>query len=148
MDIQKPEQGTSNGVIITQYGKQDRFEINGNIYEGIHDLFCKKVSAITEMNYKFGVYLDKFDNYVLTKCEAYPCFDSSDRMYENRFYNSYMLCTSLEEVIEKYNYIMENNAGCRADQYTPSFLVPLVYADDGLTTISIMTDSNKKETVS
>ncbi len=148
MDIQKPEQEPSNMVIIKQHGKQDRFQINGNIYEGIPDLFCKKVSVIADMNYKFGVYQDKFDNYVLTKCEAYPCFDSSDRMYENRFYNSYLLCTSLEEVIEKYNYIMENNPGCRADQYTPSFLAPLVYADDGLTTISIMTDSNKKENIS
>jgi hypothetical protein len=128
-----------DGVIIVKQGKQDRFEINGNLYELITDLLRKKVHVMSDMNYKFDVYRDKFNNYVLRRCELYPCFDTSDRMYENRFYRSYMICTSKEETIEKYNYIMENNPDCRASEDTPSFLAPLVYADDGTEMIYIMT---------
>jgi hypothetical protein len=138
MGIQKTKYNNSNGIIITMQGKQDRFEINGNIYELITDLLCKNVIVISDMNYKFDVYCDKFGNYVLRKCESYPCFDSSDRMYENRFYRSYMICTTQDEVIEKYNYIMEHNPDCRANENTPSFLAPLIYADDGTSTIYIM----------
>jgi hypothetical protein len=131
-------------IIITQ-DKQERFEINGKMYEFTTDLLLKKVTVIPDMNYKFDVYRDKYCNYVLRKCESYPCFDSSDRMYENRFYGSYMICTSMDEAIEKYNYIMEHDPVCRADEDTPSFLAPLIYADDGKATISIMTDSNKNK---
>jgi hypothetical protein len=135
----------SDGIIITTQNKQDRFEVNGNIYEFTTDLLHKKVNVIRDMKYGFDVYRDKYGNYVLLKYESYPCFDSSDRMYENRFYRSYMICTSKDEAIEKYNYILEHDPDCRADEDTPSFLAPLIYADDGTSTICIMTDSNKKK---
>ena len=143
MDILKTNHGTSDGIVITKQPKLDGFEINGNIYKGIEDLLCTKVTVIGEMHYKFDVYRDRFGNYVLHKWEPYPCFDSSDRMYENRHYRSYMICTSEDEAIEKYHYIMKNNSNCEANEYTPSFLAPLIYADDGNPKICIMTDSNK-----
>jgi hypothetical protein len=126
---------------IIQQDKQDRFEINGNIYEFTTDLLNNKVDVIRDMKYGFDVYRDKYGNYVLCKYESYPCFDSSDRMYENRFYRSYLICNSKEETIEKYNYILEHDPCCRADEDTPSFLAPLLYVDDGKSTICIMTAS-------
>jgi hypothetical protein len=139
MGIQKTKCSNSNGIIITKQSKQDLFEINGNIYESTTDFLCKKGTIIPDMNYKFDVYRDKFSNYVLCKSESYPCFDSSDRMYEHRFYRSYMICASKDEAIEKYKYIIEHNPDCRANENTPSFLAPLVYADDGTSMIYIMT---------
>jgi hypothetical protein len=139
MDLQKTKHSTLDGIVIAKQGKQDRFEINGNIYELTTDLLSKKVIVISDMNYKFDVYRDKFGNYVLCKYEPYPCFDSSDRMHENRFYRSYMICTSKEEAIEKYNYVLEHNPDCCANEDTPSFLAPLIYADDGTEMIYIMT---------
>jgi serpin B len=130
--------------VITKQDKQDRFEINGNIYRLTADLLHQKVTVIHDMNYPFDVYQDKFGNYILCKCEPYPCFDSSDRMHENRYYRSYMICSTKDEVIEKYKYILEHDPGCRADEDTPSFLAPLIYVDDGKSTICIMTDSDKK----
>jgi predicted methyltransferase len=128
-------------IIITTQSKQDLFEIDGNIYEGIADLICENVEIISDMNYKFNVYRDKYGNYILSKSELYPCFDSSDRMYENRYYRSYMICVSEDEAIKKYNYIMEHNSDCRANEETPSFLAPLVYSDDGSSSIYIMMHS-------
>lgn len=145
MDIQKPNLSLSNEIIITTQNKQDRFEINGNIYEFTTDLLHKKVTVIRDMKYGFDVFRDKYGNYVVCKWEPYPCFDSSDRMYENRFYRSYMICTSKDEAIEKYNYILEHHPGCRADEDTPSFLAPLIYVDDGKSTICIMTDSDENK---
>jgi hypothetical protein len=139
MGSQKNKCINSNGIIIIMQSKHDRFEINGNIYELTTDLLCKNVTVISDMNYKFDVYCDKFGNYVLRKCESYPCFDSSDRMYEHRFYRSYMICASKDEAIEKYKYIIEHNPDCRANENTPSFLALLVYADDGTSMIYIMT---------
>jgi hypothetical protein len=131
--------------VITQKDKQGRFEINGNVYEFTKDLLHTKVTIIPDMNYPFYVYQDKFGNYVLCKCEPYPCFDSSDRMFEDRFYRCYLICSSRDELIEKYNYILEHDPGCRADEDTPSFLAPLIYVDDGKSTICIMTDSDKNK---
>ena len=138
METQETKQLPSNEVVIITQSRQDRFEINGNIYDGINDLFPEKAIVIQGLNYKFDVYLDKFGNTVLRKCELYPCFDSSDRMYENRYYISYLICTSKDEAIEKYNYILEHNSNAQANEYTPSFLAPLVYTDDGKTEIRIM----------
>jgi hypothetical protein len=145
MDIPKIKPGTSDGITIAKQGKQDRFEINGKVYEFTSDLLYKKITVIRDMNYGFDVYRDKYGNYVLCKYESYPCFDSSDRMYENRFYRSYLICSSRDELIEKYNYILEHDPGCRADEDTPSFLAPLLYVDDGKSTICIMTDSNENK---
>jgi hypothetical protein len=125
-------------IIITTQSKQDQFEIEGSVYEGISDLLSESIDLIPDINYKFNVYRDKYGNYILNKSELYPCFDSSDRMHENRYYQSYMICVSEDETIRKYNYIMEHNSDCRANEYTPSFLAPLVYADDGSSSIYIM----------
>jgi len=38
------------------------------------------------------------DIYVLRDSERYPCFDSSDYAYEDRYYRYYYFCRSLEEV--------------------------------------------------
>jgi|WetSurMetagenome_2_1015567.scaffolds.fasta_scaffold177655_2 hypothetical protein len=131
--------------VITQKDKHGRFEINGNVYEFTTDLLYTKVTVIRDMNYPFDVYQDKYGNYVLCKCEPYPCFDSSDRVFEDRFYRSYLICSSKDELIEKYNYIMKYNPGCCADDYTPSLLAPLIFVDDGKSTICIMTESDKNK---
>lgn len=40
--------------------------------------------------------------YVVRKTESFPCFDSSDFMYENRFYQSYFLTMNKEKAAYIY----------------------------------------------
>ena len=115
------------------------FEINGTVYHGIDDLWPPNgVKPVVLENYLFDVYQDKFGNFVLRRCELYPCFDSSDRMFENRFYRSYFPCASHEECMNKYEYIVRHHLRCNDESDIPAHLAPFVYADDGLPYLSII----------
>ena len=61
--------------------------------------------------------------YVLRDSERYPCFDSSDYAYEDRFYRYYYFCRSLEEVKTLGVRIRETSGRL-------GYQVPVVKADD------------------
>ena len=120
----------------TTQNKNLPFTINGIVYKGIKDLAPHTKLQNPWDDYRFEMYRDKFGAFVLLDTKLYPCFDSSDRMYENRYYRWYIISDSLESMYEKRRFLIE---GDRFNpKYDDSFLAPLVYADDGKDEITIM----------
>ena len=126
-------------ISITNLNSNTGFVIDGNNYNGIYDLAPKNESDTTQMeNSDFDIYKDKYGKYNLRFYQLFPCFDSSDRMYENRFYRRYIICRSMEEAIEKYTFIIRQNEYFYDIKYNSRFLAPLVYADDESPSFQIM----------
>jgi len=124
---------------ITNQNVATGFVIDGNNYTSIFDLAPKKESAITQMeNSDFDIYRDTYGKYILRFCQLFPCFDSSDRMYENRYHKRYMICQSMEEAIEKHTFIISQNEHFNDINSNSRYLAPLVYVDDERPTFQIM----------
>lgn len=77
--------------------------VDGRVYRGIDSL---------------KEYAKKTDSPVLCRSQRFPCFDSSDYMYENRYYRNFWFCkqdpvmseliSSLEEPRCNYCFLKEN----------------------------------------
>jgi hypothetical protein len=76
--------------------------------------------------------------YVLYRCELYPCFDSYDRQYENRYYRAYYLCETLDEVREKFNHLQDiTDVNLNPWEEHRAYLAPYVYFDDDEKTFTV-----------
>jgi hypothetical protein len=88
------------------------------------------------------------NRFVMYHCERYPCFDSYDYQYENRYRRTYYLCRSLEEMQKKYDYmhggaIYLSNLNPGEKYRRP--LCPYVYCDDGRETVGVYGDDVRGE---
>jgi hypothetical protein len=73
------------------------------------------------------------DCYILYHYARYPCFDSYDRMHENRYFRAYYICRSLAEVQEKHSYLTLGKlfiADLNPSEKYRSPLYPYVYYDE------------------
>lgn len=132
-------------LIITQH-RNAPIIIFGNTYQGVDQISRKKEG--TEIiripdEYKFSIYLNSNDMYVLSWAELFPCFDVYDRMSEDRFYRRYIICKTEQEAIEKFQYCIDNELYMSTlnDSYTP--LAPIIFADDERPEIQIMVDQEQ-----
>jgi len=71
---------------IQAYLIDQTFMVAGHIFDGLQDL-------------KHQVGNDLGDVYIQEECELYPCFDSSDYKYEDRYYQYYFFrpCPKIED---------------------------------------------------
>ena len=76
-------------IDITGIRITDSFSYGGKTYEGLDDL---RKSSITNYSKTMGEL-----PYAVRVEESYPCFDSSDSMYENRSYQTYFLTMDEEK---------------------------------------------------
>ena len=59
--------------------------------------------------------------------QRYPCFDSSDAMYENRYYTNLVFARSKDEMIRKLNRLKcKIDTGCNYNKLTVE-LHPMAY---------------------
>ena len=72
---------------LIEVNKERRLEVYGVCFSGVSEL--KKVAL--SGNPKNGVYVG-------VQMERYPCFDSSDYAYENRYYTHFVFAHSQEEL--------------------------------------------------
>ena len=61
-----------------------RFAADGKIYQDWRQLCCKETNVS-------GVYTDVYGRSVFCYAERFPCFDSEDYLYENRFYRWFFI---------------------------------------------------------
>lgn len=81
---------------IKHYSSKDKIEILGHIFNGLEDIE-NAVEIETRLSNSIGErYIRKVDPqrpipgiHILKVYQPYPCFDSSDLMYENRRYCNY-----------------------------------------------------------
>ena len=144
----------------------ERFTIFGKTYNSFKELFpIKKVGDFSEwwersyfdgfpitqqvlkvVNANFEnthlkgweIFYDRFSNLILRKEELYPCFDSSDRMYENRYYRLYIFCKNEDDLRNKIAWIKKNGCNIYSKDYLPQNLAPMAYLDDGLHSVVLI----------
>lgn len=75
---------------MKSYGKDEEIKVLGVTFNGVRDIICHAL----EHEPKEGVYVGE-------DSELYPCFDSEDRMYENRYFWNFVFAKSESELKEK-----------------------------------------------
>jgi len=126
-------------VIFTEV-RDSPFTINNILYNGITDIEPGAATIVTTMeDSDFDIYETPHQKYILRYWRLFPCFDSSDRMTETRYNRRYMICDSMEEAVNKYRYIKSVNESFNFINGNSPKLAPLIYADDGMPDIKILT---------
>ena len=100
---------------MIEVNKERRIEVYGVCFGGVSEL--KKVAL--SGNPKNGVY-------VVVQMKRYPCFDSSDYAYENRYYTHFVFARSKED-LELKLYVLNNPEKYKGVDKKESILAPMLY---------------------
>ncbi len=71
--------------------------------------------------------------YIIERSQRFPCFDSSDYAYENRYYRNFLICQSKQEADIKVVYMkqLKEESNFRlANKSLPANMRPMVYFKD------------------
>ena len=99
---------------MIEVNKERKIEVYGVCFSGVSEL--KRVAL--SKNPRNGVYVG-------VQMERYPCFDSSDYAYENRYYTHFVFAHSNEELELKLD-ILNNPGKCKGIDKRESILDPMV----------------------
>jgi len=124
---------------IIKLNRHTQFELNGNTYNGVNELLPVSCESLCMDDHCFDIYQDKFGSHILRYRKLFPCFDASDRLFENRYFRRYMVCFSLEEAIAKYGLIAQQQISLNISKDIPSQIAPIIIADDEIPEIEIIT---------
>lgn len=121
---------------IKEIKKEDTFEIAGHSFNGLEDLE-KAVEVETKITNSIGErYIRELNPekpikglHVLRLYEPYPCFDSSDRLYENRRYQNYFFSEKpfSEEEINRLAELPCQINYCMVNEELDSNELPAIY---------------------
>ena len=100
---------------MIEVNKERKIEVYGVCFSGVSEL--KRVAL--SKNTRNGVYVG-------VQMERYPCFDSSDYAYENRYYTHFVFAHSNEELELKLD-VLNNPGKCKGIDKRESILAPMVY---------------------
>lgn len=67
---------------------------------------------------------------VFSICKLFPCFDSSDFAYENRYYRNYWFCGNDLSAQRVINSLEAGMNSCRISEHLPKEAIPMVYYVD------------------
>lgn len=88
----------------------------GVSFKGVKDMICHAIDNVP----KDGVFVG-------IDAKRYPCFDSSDYAYENRYYTNLVFAKSQEELDEKMARVKSmESIRCNYDKLTDEFH-PMAY---------------------
>lgn len=106
--------------MLVRMPKDTALTFNGKVYKGIE--------AIKQADGKGTVF---------SVCRLFPCFDSSDYAYENRYYRNYWFCGQdsparaiVQSLESRCNY-------CCIGEHLPKEALPMVYYEDGCETMLV-----------
>lgn len=109
----------------------DKLEIGGHTFNGLDEIVKLTEISITGCLHPC-VTKKKVDGdgvHVGQVYQRYPCFDSSDYAYENRYYQNYIVREKVitEMEMHKLNDIRSAGNGKRIHEQTPEEMLPMVY---------------------
>jgi len=113
---------------IQAYLTDQTFEVAGHPFDGFQDM-------------KNLVGNDLGDVYIKEECELYPCFDSSDYKYENRFYQYYFFRPCPKKEDEKLE--IPRSGSLDHSESLPMEQLPLVYYNGEGQHLLVITKRNK-----
>jgi len=118
--------------MITSYPTQKPFEFRGVSYRNLQH-FRDQLTEIEKMpDPTYRIVKNSRQNLFLVRFEQYPCFDSSDRMYENRYYRYLFYCKDREQLEEKYQYLKGKRYLSYGAIDNTEFIPNIFYGDDSL----------------
>ena len=101
---------------MKRFKSNGAIEVLGVTFNGVKDMIKHARDSVS----KEGVY-------VAEDSQRYPCFDSSDAMYENRYYTNLVFARSKDEMIRKLNRLKcKIGTGCNYNKLTAT-LHPMIY---------------------
>ena len=118
--------------MIKSYPIQKPFEFRGVSYRNLKQFRDQLTEIEKHPDPYYRILTDSTQNLFLERDELYPCFDSSDRMYENRYYHYLFFCMDREELDEKFQYLNSKNYLSSSAQADPKLIPNLFYGDDTL----------------
>jgi hypothetical protein len=118
--------------MIKSYPIQNPFEFRGVLYKSIKHFRSQLKEIDKNPDPYCRIVLDSSQNFFIERIELYPCFDSSDRMYENRYYRYLFYCNDREDLDKKLKYLNTINYLSSSAQNRPELIPNLFYGDDTL----------------
>lgn len=107
------------------------FEFLGRKYENLDQLRANLTELPSNYHHAYKLYKDELGYLVLVRFELYPCFDSYDRMYEDRYYRYLFYCKNEEEVQVKLDYL-NNQTVIGSCAQNEAVLVPNIFYGEDL----------------
>ena len=118
--------------MITSYPTQKPFEFCGVSFRNLRHFKDQLTEMEKHPDPYYRILTDSSQNLFLERAELYPCFDSSDRMYENRYYRYLFYCKDREQLEEKFQYLKDKRNLSYGAIDNPEFIPNIFYGDDSL----------------
>jgi hypothetical protein len=118
--------------MIKSYSIQKPFEFRGVSYRNLQHFRDQLTEIEKHPDPYYRILTDNNQTLFLERDELYPCFDSSDRMYENRYYHYLFYCKNREKLDEKFNYLNGINYLSSSAQSDRKLIPNIFYGDDTL----------------
>lgn len=118
--------------MITSYPTQKPFDFLEVSYRNLRHFRDQLTEVEKHPDPYYRILTDRSQNLFLERADLYPCFDSSDRMYENRYYHYLFYCKNREELEEKYQYLKNKRYLSSCAIASPEFIPNIFYGDDTL----------------
>jgi len=112
------------------YPIQNPFLFCGVSYKNLQHFRDQLTEIEKYPNPWYHIVRDSHQNLFLIRDESYPCFDSSDRLYENRYYHYLFYCKDREELNEKFLYLKGIKFLSTGAQDKPELIPNIFYGDD------------------
>lgn len=107
-------------------------EVLGVMFNGVMDM----IKHARDRMPKDGVYVGE-------DSEPYPCFDSSDVLYENRSYTNLVFAKSKDEMIRKLNRLKNRKGtGCNYNKLSVTFHPMAYWMGDSYDDVFVTEDSD------
>lgn len=121
---------------LKHYSSKDNIEILGHIFNGLEDIEAS-VEVMTRISNSIGDrYIQRITPvknlkglHILKLYEPYPCFDSSDWLYENRKYCNYFFSTEpfTDETINRFADTNWTDNYCLIHEGMDEKMIPSIY---------------------
>lgn len=100
--------------MLVRMPKDTALTFNGKVYKGIEAI--KQADG---------------NGTVFSVCRLFPCFDSSDYAYENRYYRNYWFCGQDSSARAIVQSLEARGNHCYISEHLPKEVIPMVYYEDG-----------------
>jgi hypothetical protein len=118
--------------MIHSYSIQNSFVFLGKHYNNLQQFRDRLTIIDADPAPFYSIVKDSHNQLFLIRFQLYPCFDSSDRMYEDRFYRYVFYCRDRDELDEKLKHLKEIYSLGTGAQSDPKLIPNLFYGEDTL----------------
>lgn len=101
------------GYMLVRMPKDAALTFNGQVYKGIEAIKQADGNGI-----------------VFSSCQLFPCFDSSDYAYENRYFRNYWFCGQDPSARAVVQSLEAKGNHCCIGEHLPKEALPMVYYED------------------